>query len=307
MSVPASSGSSQSAPARRDRLHRLIGGDPVGLLGLGLFVTVAVLPIVISLGYAALYSIGAVGLLSDGLTLAHWRTLVESPEIVRSFGWSLYIAATTTVLAVGIALSITLLLRRRLSRGWLSYVVYFPLAIPGTVAAFVVFQVLSGAGFASRVALHLGLIAEQAQFPNLVQDAWGIGILVAHVGLAVPFFTLLFLQIYTGERIQSLLSLAATLGATPAQRIRRVAVPILLKRAFTNILLLFVAVLGSYEIPLLLDQQSPQMLSVLTMRKYALFDLHEKPEAFIIALLYTALVGTLIALAFRYGRDAFDA
>lgn len=301
---PPDAGGARASAAQR--LRRLVGGDGIGAVGLVLFVTIAVLPIAVSLGYALLYSIGAVGLLSDGLTGAHWQVLVQEAEIWRAFGWSLYIAGATVLLAISLALALALGLHRPLSEGPLSTIIYLPLAIPGTVAAFLVFQLFSGAGWMARVALTLGLIDAPAQFPDLVQDPWGIGIIAAHVGLAVPFFVLLFGQIYESERVRSLMELAATLGASRSQRLYRIAVPILLKRAFTNVLLLFVAVLGSYEIPLLLDQQSPQMLSVLTMRKYGLYDLADKPEAFIIALLYTALVGVVIALAFRYGHDAYD-
>ena len=41
------------------------------------------------------------------------------------------------------------------------------------------------------------------------------------------------------------------------------------------------------------------MLSVLTYRKYALFDIAQKPEAYILALGYAAVVLGLVALVFR--------
>ena len=57
--------------------------------------------------------------------------------------------------------------------------------------------------------------------------------------------------------------------------------------------------LGSFEIPLLLGPQSPQMISVLARRKFGLFDLEQKPQAFIIALLYTGLVVALLLVFLR--------
>ncbi len=143
------------------------------------------------------------------------------------------------------------------------------------------------------------MINDISQFPGLVNHAGGIGILVAHIGLAVPFFVLLFHEIYRSEHVDGLSALARTLGASNAQVLYRVKMPILLQRATTNITLLFIAVLGSYEIPLLLGRQAPQMISVLTMRKYEMFDISQKPEAFIVALLYTGFVLTLLVLVFR--------
>ena len=287
-------------------LRRWIGANPLGLAGLVLFAGIALLPLGFSLGYAVAYSVGWAGLLGEGFTLEAWAALFASGEVWGSFAWSLYVALLTLVLTAGTALTLALFLRRPLQYGPLSYVIYFPLALPATVAAFLVFQLFSGAGYAARIALRLGLIATPQQFPSLVHDPYGVGIVVAHVGIAVPFFVLLFVQVYNGERVGELGRMAQTLGASRLDVLYRVSVPILLRKSATNLLLLFIALLGSYEIPLLLGKQSTQMISVLTMRKYAMFDLAQKPQAFIIALLYTALVLALLIAAFRRGRLAYD-
>ena len=279
--------------------------NSLGRIGLVLFILLSILPILFSLGYAFAYSIGGVGLMSDGYTAVHWQKLLDQTEIWTSFGLSFYIASITVCLTVLLSLGLVLYLHRPLNYGPLSYIIYFPLALPATVAAFLVFQLFSGSGYLTRILLRVGLIENATQFPGFTQDPYGIGIIIAHVGLAVPFFTLLFMQVYKTEHVSTLSRLSQTLGASRSQSIFRVAIPILLKRSFTNIVLLFIAVLGSYEIPLLLGLQEPQMISVLTMRKYSMFDISEKPEAFIVAILYTLIVLLLITLAFRKGKHNF--
>jgi putative spermidine/putrescine transport system permease protein len=165
----------------------------------------------------------------------------------------------------------------------------------------------SAAGYFARILVSAGLIENISQFPGLVNDAAGIGILIAHIALATPFFVLLFHEIYRAENIDGLARLAQTLGAAPLQVLFRVNVPILLRRSMTNIILVFIAVLGSYEIPLLLGRQAPQMISVLTLRKYEMFDISQKPEAFIAALLYTVLVLGLLVVVFLQRRGRSDA
>lgn len=276
--------------------------DPVGAAGLLLFLGLAILPVGLSLVYAALYSLGLTGLLGRGLTWSHWRAVLGSRELWASLGLSagvaLGVVAATTAAALGLALS----LRERVERGLLSSALYLPLALPGAVAAFFVFQMLTGRGLVPRVLFRLGLLSDPAAYVPLVQDRWAVGIVLAHVGLAVPFFTLLFADLYRSERIGELAALARSLGASPGQCIRRVEVPLLLRAASANLALLFIVILGSYEIPLLLGRQAPQMLSVLTLRKYALFDVTQKPQAFVVALVYTALVLALIAGLFRGRR-----
>lgn len=253
--------------------------DPAGALGLLLFLAVAVVPIGASLIYAALYSVGLTGLLSRGFTLEPWRRVLGGREVWASLGLSAWVALAVVILTAVLGLALALALRGRLERGAVSYALYLPLALPGIVAAFLTFRLLTGTPW--------------------VHDRWAVGIILTHVALAAPFFALLFDKLYRGERIGELSRLAESLGADRLQRLRRVEAPLLLRAAAGNLALLFVVVLGSYEIPLLLGRQAPQMLSVLTLRKYALFDIRQKPEAFVVALLYAAVVIALIVALFR--------
>lgn len=275
-------------------------------IGLALLVVVVAAPVAFSLGYAALYSIGAVGLLSDGLTTEHWRAMFGRREVWSSLLLSLHVAVSTVLLATGIALALALLLRRPLERGPLSALLYVPLAIPGIVAAFLTFQLFAGGGLVGRWAAALGLADGPGELLPLVQDPWGLGIIATHVALAVPFFTLLFSELYRTEGVEDLETLATSLGASHRQTLWKVTVPVLLRQGATNLVLFFIVVLGSFEIPLLLGRQAPQMLSVLTYRKFALFDLAERPEAYVLALLYTALVFALLALLRQRGRLTGD-
>ncbi len=273
-----------------------------GTLGLLLFLAIAVLPIAASLFYALLYSVGLAGLLRTGLTAEPWLAVLRGGEVWESVGLSAAVAAAVVAATTILGLALALVFRGRLDRGLLGHALYLPLALPGAVAAFFTFQLLTGGGLAARVLLRLGLLSEPSRFLPLVQDRWAAGIVLTHTALAAPFFALLFARLYESERVEELAALARSLGASSRQCRWRVEVPLLLHAAGTNLALLFVVVLGSYEIPLLLGRQAPQMLSVLAMRKFASFDLSQKPEAFVVALLYTVCVTALIAGLFRRRR-----
>jgi len=265
------------------------------------FALIALAPIGFSLYYAAAYSLGLAGMLSEGFTLSHWAKVAGGGEILASMAYSGYIALAATVASVGLALFLALALRRAIARGPLSLALYLPLTIPAVVAGFLAFQWLSDAGLLARLAAALGLIDGVGDMPPLIHDRLGLGVIAAHTALATPFFTLLFAQLHRTERIEALTDLTRTLGGGRRDCLFRVAAPILLTKAFSNILLLFIFVFGSYEIPLLLGRQSPQMVSVFALRKFTMFDLTQKPEAYIVALLYTAATLGLLAMAFRLG------
>jgi len=267
--------------------------------GLVLLVALTALPLGLGVGYAAGYSLGLLDLVNPGLTLRHWsRTLAEG-EVLASVGYSLYVAAVTMAITVGLSLALVVGLGPWLRRGPLAGIMHFPLAIPALVAGFYFFQLLSRSGLLSRAAHRLGLVGSLNDFPDLVQEPFGIGLVAAHAFLATPFFTLLLGNLYVHERGDELRQVARALGASEWQSVRRVVVPLLLRRAAATLLLYFIFVLGSYEIPLLLGTQSPQMVSVLTVRKLRGFDLADYPEGYVVATLYAGLVLGLVPLLLR--------
>ena len=271
-------------------------------LGLAFFLALTAVPLLAGLVYALLYSLGLVGLVQvqDGFTMEYWQEALGSKEVWISLGYSFYIASVSLLLSVGLALFLAVRWYQRFQHGFLTYAIYFPLAIPGMVAAFFVFQLMGKSGLLSRMSHGVGLTSSLEAFPDLIQDFWGIGMIYAHVMLAVPFLLILFLNLAKSERLVELGQLAATLGALPRQVVRKIWVPILLKRGFPTLVLYFIFVLGAYEIPLLLGRESPEMISVLIIRKHQKgFDIADKPEAFIIALVYALLVLLLLWLSLR--------
>ncbi len=273
--------------------------DKAGLAGLVLFLIGAVGPIVWSVGYAGAYSLGLAGFFGRGFTWKYWAGAFTGDEILRSFIFSGSVALAVVCVGGAFAVVIVLTFHRQLIQGVLASLLYVPLALSGLVAAFLVSRWMSGAGLFSRIGHGLGLVRDPQHFLNLVNDPLGIGIIAAHLLLAVPFFALTMLQIYEVEKIDRLRQLASSLGASAAQSRWRVAVPILLRKSSANLLLYFIFVLGSFEIPLVVGPQTPLMISLLTRRKFGLFELAQKPEAFVISLVYTALLLLLLVFIFR--------
>jgi putative spermidine/putrescine transport system permease protein len=273
------------------------------ICGLLLF---AVLPLLLSLGYALLYSFGVVGALNSGFTLQHWKKLLADSTTWQSFLYSGFIAFATLVLAVALSLRLALNHYQAFSRGFLSSAIYVPLAFPAMVSAFFFFQALSKGGFLSRLSYQVGLTHSITAFPDLVNDRWGIGIILAQLFLCFPFFLLLFVSRIKTERIESYLQLAESLGAGRRQAIRRIAVPVLLRKTFPNILLYFIFIFGSYEIPVLLGRSNPEMVSVLAVRKLQKFDLLHIPQGYAIAILYTAVTLILLLLILKRQKLAYD-
>jgi putative spermidine/putrescine transport system permease protein len=278
--------------------------DRLGAAGFVVFLVVAVVPIGASFLYSFLYTVGLTGLLSEGWTTRHWTAVLTGRDFWMAGLLSTSVAAGVAFLATAGGLGLSLALGARVRRGLTSYALHLPLAMPPVVAAFAAFQLLSPAGLPSRISHAFGW-SKLETFVPLTNDLLHAGVLATHVFIALPFLSIVFAQLHRSERIDEYDALGRSLGASRWQRLSRITIPMLLRRALPNVLLLFIVVLGSYEIPLLLGRQSPLFLSVLVVRKYQRFDITQKPQAFVIALLYTAFVLAVLtyALARRRGQE----
>ncbi len=259
------------------------------------FMVLIVLPLAGGMIYSFLYSIGAIGLLREGISLKHWERVWMEGIFLKTLGYSFYIAGTTLLLSLSIALFLVFSLMKSTRKN--PYWMYMPLALPAMVVGFLSFQWWGRSGFFSRMAYQMGLISDLTDFPVLIQDPWGFGIIFSHTLMAIPFFWIFFRGLYENERVEELSQIACSLGANQGQILRRVSIPLLLKQGFPTLLLYFLFVLGSYEIPLLLGQSSPQMVSVSIIRKMERFNLLDKPEAYTMMWMYALLVLLLVGWA----------
>jgi len=277
-----------------------------GALGWALFAALAIAPVLLALSYALLYSIELAGLLSHGFTTIHWQAILQSPDVAISFMFSLSMAAVTVALSTMAAMSITLTGHRFLLGALAGRLLLLPLILAPAVAAFVAVELWSGAGLIARLAHLVGWINDSNGFPSPVRAASGAGILLVELLLAIPFLTVYLLKIFVQERIETLLTLAYSLGASPWQAALRVGLPQLLKKCSGMLLLYGIFVFGAFEVPKLLGPQHPEMISLLVQRKFASFDLLQKPQAFVIASLYTGLTLILLGAAlFRQRRGLY--
>ena len=264
-----------------------------------LLVLFAVLPLVAGLGFAVLYSVGLVGVLNNGFTGEHWMKIFGEGNVLQSFLYSAAIAVVSLLISVSLALPVSLRHHQSFRKGLLSYLIYMPLAFPGIVAAFFFFQFLTKSGVISRLLYQLRIISSIDQFPDLINDTFGIGMITAHVFLSFPFFVLLFVNIIKTERIVEYQQLASTFAATKWQSLFRVSIPMLLQKALPNIILYFIFIFGAFEVPLLLGRSNPEMVSVLAVRKLQRFNLLDIPQGYAIAVLYTIFVFILLVFLFK--------
>ncbi len=158
-------------------------------------------------------------------------------------------------------------------------VVYkIPLILPHIAVAFIVLVFFAKSGLLSSLAYHAGLIDRPAAFPSLVFGGSGVGMIMAYVYKETPF--VLLMAYASLKRLDGrLLDTAHMLGAGMWMQWRCVLLPHLAPALHTSFIILFLYAFGAFEIPFLLGESKPGMLSIEAYNLYFQRDLSFRPQA----------------------------
>jgi putative spermidine/putrescine transport system permease protein len=255
------------------------------------------------LALGVLQSLGYLPLIGEReFSLAAYASILQNRSFLRSLLLTFHIAFTSTLISTILALALALTLRQSFAgKRLMTFIFQLNLPIPHIVGAVALVQVLSQSGLIARVAALLGLIQDTSEFPVLVFDAWGVGIIAEYVWKETPFIGVVLLSVLQsigGEYEQ----LAQSLGARRWQRFRYVLLPLLLPGILSSSVLVFAFAFGTFEIPFFLGVAYPQALPVLAYRSYSDVDLNARPQAMAMAVLIAALIGALVLVYMRVSR-----
>jgi putative spermidine/putrescine transport system permease protein len=241
---------------------------------------------------AVLQSLGHRPFLPGGpLSLDAYRALWTDPAVRASVGITLRVALLSTVAAAVLGTAAALLVRSLgRSRPAFAALLQVTLPLPHAVAALATILLLGQSGALSRVAAALGLVEDPAGFPALTQDAFGWGIIASYVWKEAPFVAVVVLAALSSG-VAELEDAARALGASAAQRLRHVLVPVLAPAVAGASVLVLAFTLGSYEVPFLLGRPFPATLPVVAYQQFREPDLAARPLAAAIAVLVAVLAG----------------
>lgn len=240
---------------------RRLAIDPVALLAVpavAYFVAVYAIPIAALLARSV-----ATG---EGLSLDAFAEFFADPFHWRVIGNTVRIAVLVTLLCLAIGYPAAFALAW--SRGWAQVVllaaIILPLSVGVVVKAFAWQIVLRRDGVVSRLLVWLGVWEEPQRL--LFTEA---GLVIGAANVFLPF---MILPIYAVIRLidPRIGEAAATLGAAPLYRFRRVVLPLTLPGVVTGIAFVFSMSVAMFVIPSLLIGDRFQTLATLTGRSFLL-------------------------------------
>lgn len=234
---------------------------------------------------------------ANSLPLTTYATVLADREVRAAVGLTIVLTIVSTALSTLCGLAVAVVVHRfARNSSALKTLLQIPLAVPHLAAAFILLNLFAPSGLIARF-----FVSTPQDFPVLVNDAYGIGIVIAYVLKETPFVALVILStlVRTGDEFDQV---AQNLGATRWQRFRFVTLPLVAPAMAFSSLLVFAYVFGAFEIPYVLGRQFPAVLAIVGNRKFTGTDLDERPEAFAIAVLVTIAAAFFVWLYLRLSQ-----
>ncbi len=229
------------------------------------------------------------------MSLVHFQHVLTDPDFLLSLGLTVYVSLTSTLIAAAVSVvAAVAMVSFQQSRRLVDFVFQLPLTVPHLVIATAVVFLLAPTGLVSRIAQALGVVDGAAGFPLMINDTWGMGIIVTYVWKEIPFITLMILSVLENAG-NELLEVGKTLNADRWQRFRYIILPTISPSLGAACLIVFAYTFGAFEVPYLLGRTYPMTLPVWAYRNYSDVDLLARPEGIATGILIAAGVGLSIA------------
>jgi len=234
------------------------------LLGPGTFwlLVFFLVPILIMFVYS-LMPRGIYGGVEPGFTLEHYRRFFDPlylDILQRTFVWS--VACTVICLLLGYPVAYTIA-RGGKWKNMLMFLVVLPFWTSFLVRTFAMIFLLRDTGLINNWLLKLGVIQEPI---TMLYTPFAV-----MAGLVYGFLPFMILPIYASlEKLDlSLLEAAEVLGAKPAERFRRVTLPLSMPGVVAGCLLVFIPALGSFLTSDLLGGAKQMMIGNLVQNQFS--------------------------------------
>lgn len=222
--------------------------------------------------------------------------ILSDTNFLRSLALTCWIGFSSSILSTILAIIAALVLRQNLwGKRFTTFIFQLNVPVPHIVGAIGMIFLLSQSGLLSRVTYALGLTQAPADFPILIWDTWGIGIISEYLWKTTTFTGVILLAVLQsiGEDYENV---ARTLGANAWQRLRSVIIPLIMPGILRSSILVFAFTFGAFEIPFLLGKRFPLALPVLSFEYYHDVDLGFRQEAMATSMIIAALITLLVLL-----------
>jgi putative spermidine/putrescine transport system permease protein len=282
----------------KEKLKPYLLLSPMLLILIGIFVAGIVMGLLQSFGYFK-----AIGL--TDFTLKYYKEVLIDSDFLSSLKFSLYTSTLSSIIAVvlGVLLAYSIL-QMKGNKETVELLYRVPVAVPHIVAALLVYNIFSQTGILPRILYETGLIKYQDQFPSVLFEPNGVGIIAAYIWKEIPFVALTTYTVLSNVS-RKLSEVAYNLGANKKQVFYYILLPLIMPSVLSSFIIIFAFSFGAYELPLLLGPTQPKALPVQAFIEYSNPVLQNRPYAMVYNMLITLIAVILTWLYYKVFERVF--
>jgi putrescine transport system permease protein len=234
------------------------------------------------------------------LHLSNYAFLFTDPLYIRSYLYSLQVAAVSTLLCllIGYPMAYAISRSSATTRNVLLMLIVLPFWTSFLLRVYAWIGLLKNNGVINNVLLYFGIIHEPV---TLLQTDFAV-----YIGIVYSYLPFMILPLYSNleKHDHTLLEAAADLGARPFTAFRRITLPLSLPGIAAGSLLVFIPAVGEYVIPSLLGRTDQLMIGRVLSDEF--FENRDWPVASAVAILMLLLLVVPIVLFQRLERRELE-
>ncbi|TWT07989.1 sugar ABC transporter permease [Planococcus sp. CPCC 101016] len=238
---------------------------------------------------------------------AAYTELLQSSEFWASLVLTLRIAALSSLFAgvLGAIIAISLFLLNESTKSGTSQLWHrlfqLPLTIPHLVGGYIIVLLFMQSGFLSKILATAGIIDEITDFPVLVNDPFGWGIILTYAWKEAPFISLMIYPVLARIH-RSWREVARVFGAGSWDFVHEIVLPAILPAWTIATFIVFVFTFSAFEVPFLLGVTYPSVLPVYSYQLYTSGTLADRPEALALNIILAAITILLGIVVYYFSK-----
>lgn len=234
----------------------------------------------------------------SGFTLEYYKALIFSKEFLENLKYTIKINLLTGGISLFLTIALLYLIyinrNSKYLRGVLKKVLEFPVGISYLTGAYALVLLLSRGGVLGRYLLKFGAIDSIKDFPILINDSYGIGIILGYIWKIVPFMIMMCIPIMIDiERRWK--DLGALYNLNDYKFFKKIIFPMIMPNLALSFFLVLAYLFSAFETPYILGVTYPRTLSVQIYELYREGDIELRGQVMAIN-----VIVTLIALIISF-------
>lgn len=256
--------------------------------------------------YVVMTSFGFFGVEESRFTLENYKKVFENKEFYSSLFYTLKLNIFSAVISLLIAIFILyiIFLGNRYNKKInyiFSKILEIPIYISYLIGTYGVFILLSRGGVISSFFQKIGIIKTSHDFPILVNDDYGVGIILTFIWKSVPFIVMMVLPILL--KIENKWKkLSAIYGMEDLKFYLKIVLPLILPALMMTFFIILAYFFSAFETPYILGKTYPQTLSVYIFELYSKRGLDSRGVVMVLNIIlsvFTLLIGGIVYLIMK--------